>query len=116
MHNMCCSNMLDLKLCNSCANPSQQVNVIAMSTFDDLTSEDVDEDPLIVLRCGHAFVTSTMDGILELASAYDQHMVGSQAPTAGSSTSVWSAPRMLSGELQRAKGCPTCRQVQKRWL
>ncbi|MEW5317336.1 MAG: hypothetical protein WDW38_008643 [Sanguina aurantia] len=102
-----------------------QVDMVMMSTFDELTPSELDLDPLVVLRCGHAFLTSTMDGIMDLPSAYERHAVGSSAgagsskppgsgsesgPGSGSgSVSVWTAPKMLSGELQRAKGCPTCR-------
>lgn len=34
------------------------------------TAEELEEDPLLFLRCGHIFPTSTMDGSLELGSSY----------------------------------------------
>lgn len=43
--------------------------------FADLTPEMVDEDPLLVLPCGHAFVTSTLDGLLEV-KMYVPHLPG----------------------------------------
>ncbi len=37
-----------------------------LRTFDELKPDDVDEDPLVVLSCGHAFTTSTLDGTVGL--------------------------------------------------
>ena len=45
-----------------------------MSAFSDLTDEDVTRDPLVVMpACQHAFLMSTLDGILTLDSYYKQN-------------------------------------------
>ncbi len=38
--------------------------------FRDLNPEDVDADPLVVLRCGHAYLASTMDGHTKLEERF----------------------------------------------
>jgi hypothetical protein len=46
------------------------VDVISMSTLAELTEEDLDADPLLVLPCGHALLTSSADGEFGLRSFY----------------------------------------------
>lgn len=41
-----------------------------MRTYESMSQEDINSDPLVVLECGHVFTTSTMDGIMDLASFY----------------------------------------------
>lgn len=45
--------------------------MIMMTRFGDLTPEEVAADPLIVLSCGHAFTTSTLDGHMGHARFYE---------------------------------------------
>lgn len=49
----------------------QQVDLVQLSNFGQLTGADVEEDPLISLSCGHAFTRSTLDGFLELHTFYE---------------------------------------------
>ncbi|EFJ49576.1 hypothetical protein VOLCADRAFT_89933 [Volvox carteri f. nagariensis] len=83
---------------------NQMVDQIMLRSLGDLTPEDVDEDPLVVLpSCGHAFLTSTLDGLLDLASCYDRD------PTTG----AWLRPKVLGpdvGGQQPVKTCPQCRE------
>lgn len=65
-------------------------------------------DPLVVLACGHAFTTSTLDGVLELGQAY-------QAAPASSDTALpqWMRPLPLPSAVAKPSACPHCkRQVQ----
>lgn len=40
--------------------------MIMQRKLGELCPDDVDEDPLLVLPCGHAFLTSTLDGLMEM--------------------------------------------------
>lgn len=40
--------------------------MLLFQTFAELTPKSVDEDPLIMLGCGHAFTMTTLDGIMEM--------------------------------------------------
>ncbi|KXZ53505.1 hypothetical protein GPECTOR_7g955 [Gonium pectorale] len=77
----------------------QVVDQVMLRTFSELTPSDVDEDPLVVLPCGHAFLTSTLDGMLELEGFYRRD------PATGS----WLHPLPLA-DRQPKRACPTCRQ------
>lgn len=41
-----------------------------LRTYEELTDEDLIEDPLVVLACGHAYLTSTLDGHMGLETVY----------------------------------------------
>jgi hypothetical protein len=41
-------------------------------TFESLDDAAVTRDPLVVLSCGHAFCTSTLDGHMGMSSLYQQ--------------------------------------------
>lgn len=74
-------------------------------TFDDLTEEDVTADPLLVLPCGHAYTTSTLDGHMDMAAAY------AAAPARSSSTlQQWLEPLSRS-DYGIPKACPDCRRL-----
>lgn len=45
----------------------QVVEIIMMATLSDLQSEDVDENPLIKLGCGHVWTVETLDGSIHMA-------------------------------------------------
>ncbi len=52
---------------------AQEVDVILMRTFSDLSDADVSEDPLIQLPgCGHVFTRDTLDGHMELHRYYEK--------------------------------------------
>ena len=50
----------------------QEVDMIMFRKYGDLTDEELTEDPLIVLSCGHAFLTSTLDGHMGIKEFYEQ--------------------------------------------
>lgn len=85
----------------------QVVDMLMFKTFDDLSEEDITEDPLLVLHCGHAYTTSTMDGHMEISTAY------APAPATASSSSVlqtWQEPLSRS-DFAIPKACPDCRAL-----
>jgi hypothetical protein len=96
----------------------QVVDLIMATTFDQLDESTVNVDPLVVLPCGHAFLTSTLDGHLEMSSVYH----AGQPAAAGASSSAaaqggcesplsqWLWP-VTPQEVPKPKGCPSCRAV-----
>ncbi|GMH37812.1 hypothetical protein BSKO_05685 [Bryopsis sp. KO-2023] len=77
---------------------SQVVDQIMFTTFSDLTDEDLETDPLVVLECGHVATKSTMDGWMGLNSAYETDAFGE-----------WLRPKPLAPEIEKMKVCFTCR-------
>ncbi|GIM16879.1 hypothetical protein Vretimale_19458 [Volvox reticuliferus] len=84
---------------------NQMVDQVMLRCLGELTPEDVDQDPLVVLPpCGHAFLTSTLDGLLAMSSCYERDP----------STGAWLRPAILGpdpGGGQPVKTCPQCRCV-----
>ena len=84
-------------------------------TFDSLDDAAVSQDPLVVLSCGHAFCTSTLDGHMEMSSLYREELSagGADAGTAADADAdplrkwVQALPR---DDFPTPKGCPVCRQ------
>ena len=54
----------------------QEVDMIMLRKYGELTDEELTEDPLIVLSCGHAFLTSTLDGHMGITDFYEQNRYG----------------------------------------
>ncbi len=48
----------------------QVVDLIMMTTLGELGDGELDDDPLVVLGCGHALCTSTLDGCLHMEQYY----------------------------------------------
>lgn len=44
----------------------QQVDMVMIRCFEELSSEDVDDDPLVQLSCGHLLTRSSLDGVIGL--------------------------------------------------
>jgi len=73
------------------------VDLVMMTRLGEV---DLDADPLIVLGCGHVFLMSTLDGWMELSSAYARD----------ETTGAWTEPRLLPPGTSALRGCPTCRR------
>lgn len=55
--------------CQACSTKqSARVNMLEM---DDYSEIDLDENPIVVLSCGHFFIAETLDGITDIAEAYE---------------------------------------------
>jgi hypothetical protein len=52
------------------------VDLLKWSTFADLKESAVDRDPLLLLPCGHAYKTSTLDGWMSMSEAYEGAATG----------------------------------------
>jgi hypothetical protein len=46
--------------------------MLLFKTFVELTDAEVTADPLVLLPCGHLFTTSTLDGHMAMADAYER--------------------------------------------
>ena len=54
----------------------QEVDMIIFRKYGDLTDEELTQDPLIVLSCGHAFLTSTLDAHMGITEFYQKDRLG----------------------------------------
>ncbi|KAK6532447.1 hypothetical protein TWF281_006635 [Arthrobotrys megalospora] len=84
------------KYCQQCASPdvrNQRVDLITLEVYEDI---DLNKDPVIILRCGHIYTMSSLDGYLEL----EKHYVVDQ--------DAGKRRILMSGEA--LKGCPDCRR------
>ena len=82
--------------CQICSNRREaRVDLLEMKTYEEI---DLNENPIIVLGCGHLFTAETLDGLISMAEVYDQDKFGSFTGLLDISTSFASSvPR-----------CPDC--------
>ncbi|OAQ22438.1 hypothetical protein K457DRAFT_84858, partial [Linnemannia elongata AG-77] len=93
-----------LKYCIECKiDPSVMDMIVDLIMQVPLSDVDVNEDPLLVLPCGHALVMSSLDGLMEMNDYYEEDI------------------NVLTGEVSFVKtkslpnsevpmiGCPSCR-------
>lgn len=90
--------------CQGCGVKGNEiVDMIMLTKYEDV---DLNEEPLIVLECGHSFLVSTLDGLFELESVYSGHDTrakkwGDARPFSSSQSDV----------AQGQKRCPSCRSI-----
>ncbi|KAF9349803.1 hypothetical protein BGX26_011932 [Mortierella sp. AD094] len=92
------------KFCVECKDPetmSMEVDMIMMAS---LGETDVDEDPILVLSCGHALTMTTLDGMMDMSRYYEE-----QVDRATSNT-LYLAKRTLPGNEVKQVSCPSCRK------
>ncbi|KAG0331451.1 hypothetical protein BG004_001658 [Podila humilis] len=90
--------------CIECKDPStmeMQVDMIMQASLGDT---DVNEDPVIVLTCGHALTMTSLDGMMEMSKYYMQHTDAVTDQVAYTETLP-----MPEDEVTQV-GCPTCRR------
>jgi hypothetical protein len=65
--------VLHLSCCCCCfiAAVLQVVDLVLLNSFADFDESAVDSVPLLLLPCGHVFTTSTLDGWMDMAAAYE---------------------------------------------
>ena len=42
------------------------MDLVLVRCFEELSSDDVDDDPLVQLSCGHLLTRSSLDGVISL--------------------------------------------------
>ena len=92
-----CPTSLNCIICCTEEKKSRQVDMILFTEYQDL---DVDADPVIFLPCGHFFSVSTLDGVMDLNSAYTQDQSGD-----------YIGLQSLSTVGANNAKCPDCRNV-----
>jgi hypothetical protein len=50
--------------------------MLEFRTLGEVADSELEADPLVVLPCGHAFLMSTADGFMDLASVYSRDASG----------------------------------------
>lgn len=76
------------------------VDLILHLTLDDIDPSSDDLDNItITLKCRHTFTVETLDGVCELAKAYERDATGN----------VWSRLLLSSETFVKTPCCPTCR-------
>ena len=83
------------QFCVICGTKKETEEPIALEKLCDMNLND---DPLIVLTCGHAFAVSSLDQWLGIATVYGQNVAGKFVDF-----------KPLTEELSDSKGCPSCR-------
>ncbi|KAF9584715.1 hypothetical protein BGW38_005439, partial [Lunasporangiospora selenospora] len=78
--------------------------VVDLIMQETLANVDLNDDPILVLSCGHALTMSTLDGMMEINQFYEEEM----DPKTGASSFVSKLPLPGSHPLQM--GCPHCRK------
>jgi hypothetical protein len=86
----------------------QVVDMVMHSTLAEVDFSDPETTPILVLGCGHAFNSETLDGIFQLERFYVK--AGKQWVRANSLDEVETNDDDAQDPLQRVPSCPTCRQ------
>ncbi|KAG9063296.1 hypothetical protein KI688_004178 [Linnemannia hyalina] len=93
-----------LKFCVECkSDPSVMEMIVDLIMQEPLSDVDVNEDPLLVLPCGHALVMSSLDGLMEMNAYYEEDI----NPLTGEVAFVMT--KSLPNSEVPMIGCPSCR-------
>ncbi|KAF9106328.1 hypothetical protein BGX27_009209 [Mortierella sp. AM989] len=93
-----------VEFCVECKDPETMNLVVDLIMQQSLSDVDVDEDPIIVLACGHALTMTSLDGMMEMSSYYEEYT----DPKTGDVT--YTGKRDLPGEEVSQVPCHLCRK------
>mmetsp|Transcript_34973 Transcript_34973/g.70754 ORF Transcript_34973/g.70754 Transcript_34973/m.70754 type:complete len:362 (+) Transcript_34973:973-2058(+) len=65
-----------MRYCQECCDASLKKHVVDMISLASYEEQALDEDPILILPCGHFYACSTLDGHMDLASAYESDKYG----------------------------------------
>ncbi len=68
---VCGENCPSEEYCSECCQPNKMSHVVDLYTFSSYAVHDVNEDPIIVLPCGHFYSATTLDGHFGMSQSYD---------------------------------------------
>ncbi|CAM9147741.1 unnamed protein product [Discosporangium mesarthrocarpum] len=97
---VCGEDCPDESYCRECGKGAHMDHVVDMIEFKTLREFDPDDEPLVVLRCGHAYGLTTIDNHMDLKEVYRKDQRSNE----------WLGPRPLTANCSRLKLCPDCRQ------
>ncbi|KAG0354300.1 hypothetical protein BG005_006580 [Podila minutissima] len=92
------------KFCVECKDPETMAMQVDMIMMASLGETDVDDDPILVLSCGHALTMATLDGMMEMGTYYKQRL----DPATGNT--LYIAKLALPGNEVKQVSCPICRK------
>ncbi|KAG0352119.1 hypothetical protein BGZ54_002955, partial [Gamsiella multidivaricata] len=58
------------KFCVECKDPSTMGQIVDLIMQQSLAEVDIDDDPILVLACGHALTMTTLDGMMGMSEYY----------------------------------------------
>lgn len=89
----------NIKYCQICATDAIKDTEVDLIMFETYRNIELDETPVIFLKCGHFKTVESLDGMLELSAAYTRDQNG------------WDAGRLpsLKGMLFKTPVCADCR-------
>ncbi|KAG0030883.1 hypothetical protein BGZ82_007221 [Podila clonocystis] len=91
------------KFCVECKDPETMGMQVDMIMMANLGETDVDDDPILVLSCSHAWTMSTLDGMMEMGNYYESEIDPETEET------TYIAKRPLPGNEVSQVSCPSCR-------
>ncbi|KAI9241316.1 MAG: hypothetical protein BYD32DRAFT_66872 [Podila humilis] len=98
------------RFCVECKDPKIMGMEVDMIMMASLGETDVDDDPILVLTCGHALTMTTLDGMMEMSNYYEQE----SDPATGNT--LYTAKLPLPGSEVKQVPCPSCRKPIMRLL
>lgn len=101
---ICGENCPSVTYCQICCDASTQDAIVDHVMMASYREHDVNEDPLVVLPCGHFFATSTLDGHFGMSEVY-------QTATRDSNQYVSLKPLSNAEISEKPRTCPDCRSV-----
>ncbi|KAI5811330.1 hypothetical protein DFH27DRAFT_21800 [Peziza echinospora] len=64
------------KYCQECAGPEIRDSIVDFVSMESYHDVNLDEDPVIILSCGHFFCMGTMDGLMQMRDVYEMNVEG----------------------------------------
>ncbi|RUP52087.1 hypothetical protein BC936DRAFT_141681 [Jimgerdemannia flammicorona] len=92
------------KFCVICADDQTKNMLVDLIMQQSLCDVDVDDDPILVMSCGHALTMSSMDGVMEMSEYYVESFVPENLST------IFTSCRPLPGEEVKQQSCHLCRK------
>ncbi|KHJ35538.1 putative nf-x1 finger and helicase domain protein [Erysiphe necator] len=91
-----CGEVCPEEYCQSCSSKKDaRVDLILLRNFDEI---NLDEDPIIVLSCGHFFTAESLDGIIGMSDVYETDKFGN-----------YIKPKEVSEFAGSIPTCPDCK-------
>ncbi|ORY02657.1 hypothetical protein BCR34DRAFT_521231 [Clohesyomyces aquaticus] len=106
---LCGETCPEVKYCQVCGDHSVKSMIVDLLEFTAYRDADLNEDALIVPRCGHAKLMSSMDGTLGMSAAYDMNEDGTVKAIKGCEPFSIGSTTSSTSELKDLPGCPDCR-------